>query len=217
MKVFVLCIAVCVSYSEAFLNKGGGVPVRQGGGNSQGYSSGGQQGWSNGGQQGWSSESQHQSGQGSSSQWNSGSAGGITSAKVNRTSSASSIPSVLSASNDKNKSSISRSSVTTTGRSPPALPDLKEILEEKIRLLESRLSDIEASLNEVVAENAELKSTVADLKSEVASVKAQTEHRQQPSESTISQEQEDINTNIVIRGTDVNDSSTAAELTAIVD
>lgn len=96
----------------------------------------------------------------------------------------------------------------------------KVILEEKIRTLELRLSSIETSFNQLLTENAKLRESVVNLQSEFSQLKDQNElprPSHTPTENTIALDQQQINSNIVIRGIDVNDSTPVADLTAIYE
>lgn len=122
----------------------------------------------------------------------------------------------------KNKSVALRASITTANSrlstsSRTSTSSTKDISEEKIKSLEARLAALEVSLNALVDENAELKLTVTILQSEVSQLKDQSVQRQLSSENTTSSNQQEINTNIVIRGVDVNDNTPADELTAIFE
>lgn len=92
----------------------------------------------------------------------------------------------------------------------------KASLENRITLLESRLSIIEASFERLSAENSELKETVANLNSELVQAKS-TNGRSQSLVENTSSEQEAINSNIVIRGADVNVHTTASDLASIYE
>lgn len=136
-------------------------------------------------------------------------------------SAASSTPPAASTTNKKEKTVAQRSSITATARlstsnratTVPGTP--KESLNNRITLLESRLSVIEASFERLTAENSELKETVERLNSELAQVKLRNVQSRPLAES--SSEQQEINSNIVIRGVDVSVNSTASELTTIYE
>lgn len=105
---------------------------------------------------------------------------------------------------------LSTSNRTTTAPETP-----KDSLNNRITSLESRLSAIEASFERLTAENTELKGAVEVLTSELVQVKSRNDQRQQ---STVtSSEQQEINSNIIIRGVDVSANPTVSELSTIYE
>lgn len=143
--------------------------------------------------------------------------------KINKsTSTVSATPPTTSATNKKGATVVHRPSLTATSRlstsnkttAVPGPP--KNSLENRIILLESRLSTIEESFERLIAENSELKGIVANLNSELVQVKSRNERNQSPTEVT-TLEQQEINSNIVIRGVDVSANTTASELDNIYE
>ncbi|KAJ6639768.1 hypothetical protein Bhyg_12515, partial [Pseudolycoriella hygida] len=108
--------------------------------------------------------------------------------------------------------------LSTSNRVPAASATPLNAFEEKLHLLESRLSTIESSYNLLVSENTELKRTVANLQQELSQTKVQIEQKRSiSSDNATSLSQQDINTNIVIRGVDVNERTPETELTAVYE
>lgn len=130
-------------------------------------------------------------------------------------------PPAASTTNKKEKTVVQRSSLTATARLSASnrtstIPETpKDSLINRITLLESRLSVIEASFERLTAENSGLKETVEKLKSELVQVQSRNNQSRSLTEST--SEQQEINSNIVIRGVDVSVNSTASELTTIYE
>lgn len=89
------------------------------------------------------------------------------------------------------------------------------IVGDQIKLLESRLTAVETSFNQVLAENVELKQTLANIQAELTQLKSYCETRQIGSSTLL--DQQEINSNIVIRGVEVNDNTSTAELTNVYE
>lgn len=127
-----------------------------------------------------------------------------------------------------------RSSLTSRLSTASNTPTPRESFENRIKSLEARLTTVEASFNELEIENTELrrtvtalqsefeqfktelKSTVVNLQSELAEVKSRNELSLATSVNS-STDQQDINTNIIIRGVDVSESASLPELTTIYE
>lgn len=112
------------------------------------------------------------------------------------------------------------SRLSTSSQVATAPTTQKATFEEKIRNLESRLSALETSFNQLSTENATLRETVVNLQSELSQLRDQNERPRpsnNPTENRSALDQQEINSNIVIRGIDVNDSTPAADLTAIYE
>lgn len=93
-------------------------------------------------------------------------------------------------------------------------------LEELIKSLESRLNAVETSSNQMVAENIELKQAVERLQTEVNELKAQHDiHRltTSPTNCIISGAQQEVNPNIIIRGIETDNNTSAADLMNIYE
>ncbi|KAJ6645717.1 hypothetical protein Bhyg_00926 [Pseudolycoriella hygida] len=84
--------------------------------------------------------------------------------------------------------------------------------------LESRVVSLEALVTRLTSENIDLRQAVTDLRTELTQYKERIEQVQTPVaavEHNISLEQQSLNNNIVIRGVDVTENSTAADLHAM--
>lgn len=92
----------------------------------------------------------------------------------------------------------------------------KVIFEGKILALESRITAIEESFIQLQTENSVLRQTVENLQSLLSNYESELP-RSSPPESRITQDQKELNANIIIRGIDVNNNTPPAELTSIYE
>lgn len=113
---------------------------------------------------------------------------------------------------------------TSTGlpasRLSSVLPNRNDLLEERIAALEARLTSAESLLNQLQTENINLQQTVAQLNSKLSSHEEQAigiNRFHSETESGISIEQQEVNTNIVIRGIDLNENASEADLRKVFD
>lgn len=129
----------------------------------------------------------------------------------------------------------SKSSITTTNTrlstsaSTSTVPRLStttaqnQNLSDSVRSLESRLSALEALVSQLTSENSDLRQTVTNLQTEVTLCKNQAEHHQTSTtaittpESNILLDQQDLNSNIVIRGVDAKIDTPESDLIAVYE
>lgn len=107
---------------------------------------------------------------------------------------------------------------TSTSRPNPAAVTLK--LSESIQLLESRVAALESLVEKLSTENTVLRQSVSSLQVEVSLCKSQLEQQQVSSTAAgnnISLDQEQFNTNIVIRGVDVKEDTPESDLLAVYE
>lgn len=106
----------------------------------------------------------------------------------------------------------------STSTSTPATQTLK--LSESIQSLEKRVVALESLIEQLTTENIALRESVSSLQIEVSSCKSQLEQQQSSSaavDNNISLEQQQLNTNIVIRGVDVKEDTSKSELLAVYE
>lgn len=111
--------------------------------------------------------------------------------------------------NKRNSTNLIRAATTTT-----------TAIEDRVQSLQSRFDQLELSFNQLQTENIDLRQIVTELQSEVAQLKNQQSNSSttvtaSESESGTSLSQQEINTNIVIRGVDIKADTTEPELRAI--
>lgn len=124
----------------------------------------------------------------------------------------------LSSSNKLSTVNACRLSTSVSRLSIPTVQNPN--LSDTVRSLESRLTTLEALVSQLTTENTDLRNTVANLQVEVTQCRDHVEqHRTSvtASENNISLEQQDLNTNIVIRGVDVKEDTPESELLAVYE
>lgn len=137
-----------------------------------------------------------------------------TTANNNRLSTSSKVPT-------ENASRLS--TLTTASKSSPAVQNIK--LSDTVRSLASRLASLETLVSQLTSENRDLRQTITSLQSEVTQCKSQIEQQRIPStaipstalDSNVSLDQQELNTNIVIRGVDVKEDTPESELLAVYE
>lgn len=113
----------------------------------------------------------------------------------------------------------SRLSSTTSSRTPAAVAQNKN-LSDTVHSLESRLTSLETLVSQLTSENSELRKTVASLQLEVEQCNNRAQqHRSSAiaSETNVSLDQQDLNSNIVIRGVDVKEDTSESHLLAVYE
>lgn len=122
------------------------------------------------------------------------------------------------------KAAASRTSLTTINSrlsiSNRTAPKPVVNLEELIKSLESRLNVVETCSNQLIVENTELKQAVERLQTEVNELKGLHDSNRlstSPAVSLNSGDQQEINPNIIIRGIETKNDTSAADLTNIYE
>lgn len=113
----------------------------------------------------------------------------------------------------------SRLSSSTTSRTPTAAAQNKN-LSDTVSLLESRITSLEALVSQLSSENIELRQTVASVQLEVTQINNQPQPYRSSaiaSDINISSDQQDLNTNIVIRGIDAKGDTPESELLTVYE
>ncbi|KAJ6640547.1 CD9 antigen [Pseudolycoriella hygida] len=121
-----------------------------------------------------------------------------------------------------NRSSIStgRVSTSTTPSAHPSTPVTQKQLSESVRLLETRVAALETIVAQLTSENTDLRQSVSNLETEVALHKGQLERQRisiTGADNNVSLEQQQLNTNIIIRGVDVKQDTNTSELLAVYE
>jgi len=109
---------------------------------------------------------------------------------------------------------------TSTTSSRNSTPAAKNLLSETVRSQETRISALEVLVSQLVSVNSDLRQTISNLQTEVTQCKNLIQQHQSSviaSENNISLDQQDLNTNIVIRGVDVKEDTPESELLSVYE
>lgn len=90
-------------------------------------------------------------------------------------------------------------------------------MDDKVAKLESRLASVESSFKQLQTENNNLRQIIAQLQSDLSNFKGQVDRLSTANlatESGITADQQELNTNVVIRGIDFNENTPDSELLA---
>lgn len=107
----------------------------------------------------------------------------------------------------------STSRLSTSNRSTTAPVTPKDSLLNRLTALESRLVTVETSFERLAAENTDLRETISNLKLELQQLKS----RNEPRVPVQASDQQEINSNIIIRGVDVSANTTTSELAKVYE
>lgn len=123
----------------------------------------------------------------------------------------------LSGSSTLNKSS--RQSTSSAGSSARVSTPISDKVKESLQALESRISALESTVERLSTENQDLRQSVVSLQSELEQCRNQLGRQVSinSSECNTSLDQQEINTNIVIRGVEISESHTEGDLRAVYE
>lgn len=124
------------------------------------------------------------------------------------------------------QTSASKARLSTSSK--PSTPTVQKLTtEQRINAIEARYKSLETSCNQLISENAEFKRIIENLQSELTETKRQSEqlrleldelkNEESSDLKKVSRSQEELNSNIIIRGAEVNENTPESELLAVYE